>query len=280
MDTQAWWYLNGSWVHPQEATISLNDVAVLRGYSVFEALRTYKRRPFYLEEHLTRLFRSAQLIDMEIPYSREFLVQTVHAAIERNSYTHASVRMLVTGGISEDGVMPSDEPGLAIMVTPLPERDMQRFAQGIKVITTRHLRSTPEAKTANYTSAIRALKTARQRGASDALYVNEREQVLESTRGNFFVLRNATLITPSAEVLHGITREVVLSLARDYCQVEERPIQLAELSEIDEAFITSSSREIMPVTQIDDQTIGSGQPGPHTYALEQRFIALVESQNW
>lgn len=280
MDTNAWWYINGRWVHPQEATISINDVAVLRGYSVFEALRTYNRRPFHLDAHLTRLYRSAELIDLTVTFDRDFLSQKVQEAIERNSYTDASVRMLVTGGISEDGVLPAGEPGLAIMVTPLGARDMQRFAQGLKLITTRHQRTTPEAKTSNYTSAIRALKAAAHRGASDALYVNERDHVLESTRGNFFVLRGTTLITPQKEMLHGITRETVLALARGVFTIEERAILLSELSEIDEAFITSSSREITPVIQIDDQLIGNGQPGPHTYELEQRFIEMIDKQDW
>lgn len=280
MDTNAWWYVNGRWVHPQEATISINDVAVLRGYSVFEALRTYYRRPFHLDAHLTRLYRSAELIDLAVSFDRDFLSQKVQEAIERNSYTDASVRMLVTGGISEDGVLPAGEPGLAIMVTPLAARDMQRFAQGLKLITTRHQRTTPEAKTSNYTFAIRALKAAAQRGASDALYVNEHDHVLESTRGNFFVLRGTTLITPQRDVLHGITRETVLELARGVFTIEERAILLSELSEIDEAFITSSSREITPVIQIDDQSIGNGQPGPHTYELELRFIAMIDKQEW
>lgn len=276
MDKTAWWYINGQWVHPHEATISINDTAVLRGYSVFESLRTYNRRPFHLQAHITRLYHSAELIELEIPFSREFLTSIIQEAIERNTYTHAAIRLLVTGGISEDGVLPSEEPGLVILVTPLGERDMQRFAQGIKLITTRHQRINPEAKTSSYLSAIRALKEAQLRGASDALHVNEHDQVLESTRGNFFVLRGDTLITPKDEVLHGITRETVLALAQDRFAIEERPIQLAELREIDEAFITSSSREITPVVQIDELVIGNGKPGPRTYELEQRFIELVK----
>jgi branched-chain amino acid aminotransferase len=280
MDKAAWWYINGQWVHPHEATISINDTAVLRGYSVFESLRTYDRRPFHLQAHIMRLYHSADLIELEVPFSREFLESTIQEAIERNTYPHATIRLLVTGGISEDGVLPSEEPGLAILVTPLPERDMLRFAQGIKLITTRHQRLNPEAKTSSYLSAIRALKEAARRGASDALHVNEHDHVLESTRGNFFIFRGDTLITPKDEVLHGITRETVLSLAQDRFAIEERPILLAELCEVDEAFITSSSREITPVVQIDDVVIGNGKSGLRTYELEQRFISLVKDGNW
>ncbi len=276
MDNTAWWYIAGRWVHPHEASISINDVAVLRGYSVFEALRTYDRRPFHLDEHLARLYRSAAIIDLEVPYTHDFVARIIHEIIERNTYKHAAIRILVTGGESEDGVLPAGNATLAVLITPLAERDMARFARGTRVITTRLQRTEAEAKTSNYISAIRALKEAARRDASDALFVNEQDHVLEGTRSNFFVFHGDTLVTPRAGILSGVTRTTVLELARDRFAVEERPILLAELPAVDEAFITSSSREITPVIAIDDWTIGNGTPGARTYELEQRFIAMVE----
>jgi branched-chain amino acid aminotransferase len=280
MDQSALWYVNGRWVHPHEATLSLNDVGVLRGYSAFEALRTYNRRPFHLDEHLDRLYRSAKLIELAVPYTRSEITAIVQELIERNKYRHAAIRILVTGGESEDGLMPSGKPGLAALITPLGERDMEHFAHGVRLITTRLQRVTPEAKTANYVAAIRALKEARRREASDALFVSEHGHVLEATRSNFFVFRGDTLVTPRAGILLGITRNVVLDLAAGRFLIEERPILLDELPHVDEAFITSSSREITPVVQIDDLSIGDGRPGPRTYELEQRFIAMVEQDKW
>ncbi len=276
MDNNAWWYVGGDWVHPHLATLSINDVAVLRGFSAFEALRTYDRRPFHLDEHLTRLYRSAELIELEVPWSREFITAVIHEVIERNTYKHAAIRLLVTGGVTEDSILPIGKPILAVLITPLGERDMQRFAQGYKLITTLLQRVAPEAKTTSYLAAIRALKEAARRAASDALFVNEQGHVLEATRSNFFIFRGDTLITPLSGVLLGITRKVVLDLARERFPVEERPILLEELALADEAFITSSSREIMPVVQIDDVVIGDGKPGERTYELEQRFIEMVE----
>ncbi len=276
MDTNAWWYIGGQWVHPDEATISINDMAVLRGYSVFESLRTYDRRPFHLDEHLARLYRSAKLIEMEIPWSSEQIAGVVREIIVRNTYRHAAIRLLVTGGVSEDGILPSGIPTLAVLITPLGERDMERFAKGCKLITTKLQRISPEAKTANYIAAVRALKEAVRRDAADALFVNERDHVLEATRSNFFIFRGDTLVTPRRGILIGITRNVVLELARSRFAVEERPILLEELALSDEAFITSSSKEITPVVQIDDLIIGDGKPGPRTYQLEQRFIEMVE----
>lgn len=280
MDNNAWWYVNGRWVHPHEATISLNDVAVLRGYSAFESLRTYHRQPFHLEEHLNRLYRSAELIELAVPWSRTYITQLVYEIIERNTYEHASIRLFVTGGETEDSILPIGKPTLAVLITPLGERNMERFAQGYKVITTLLQRSTPEAKTTSYLEAIRALKEAARHEAVDALFVNAQGHVLEATRSNFFVFRGDTLVTPRDGVLLGITRNVVLELARGLFTIEERPVLLTELPLVDEAFITSSSKEIMPVVQIDDLLIGDGTPGRRTYALEQRFIEMVERSNF
>jgi branched-chain amino acid aminotransferase len=277
MDNNALWYVDGHWVHPHEAKISLNDVAVLRGYSIFEALRTYNRRPFHLHEHLQRLLRSADLIDLAIPYTHEQIAEVIQDTIERNPYQHAAIRILVTGGESEDGIMPSSDPALAVLITPLPERDMERFARGYKVITTHLQREAPEAKTTSYVSAVRALKEARRQDASDALFVNEHGHVLEGTRSNFFVFLDDTLVTPRTGILLGITRNVVLELARGRFTIDERPILFEELPEISEAFVTSSAKEIVPVVQINDLIIGNGKPGPRTTELEQRFIELVNS---
>jgi len=115
-----------------------------------------------------------------------------------------------------------------------------------------------------------------RRGATDALFVNEREHVLEATRSNFFIFRGDTLITPNRGILVGITRNVVLELAQGKFAIEERPILLEELALADEAFITSSSKEITPVIQIDNQIIGNGKPGRRTHQLEQLFIEMVE----
>ncbi len=280
MDLNAWWYRDGEWVHPNEATISIHDIAVLRGYSVFEALRTYDRRAFHLKEHLERLYHSATVIDLEVPYSREEIAGVVGEIIARHAYRHASVRLLVTGGESEDGVIATGRPKLIVMISPLGERDMQRFARGCFLITTRLQRESPEAKTSNYTAAVRALKEAARRGADDALFVSERDHVQEATRSNFFIFRGDTLVTPREEVLLGITRNVVLDLARGRFPIEERPILLEELAQANEAFVTSSSKEIVPVVRIDEQIIGNGVPGPRTTELEQRFIAMVERGEW
>src|SRR5258708_1600248 len=118
MDNNAWWYADGRWVHPNEATLSVNDIAVLRGYSVFESMRTYDRRPFHLDEHLLRLYRSAALIELDIPWSRQYIADVVRETIARNSYRHAAIRLLVTGGGSGGGGLASCEATLVLLISP------------------------------------------------------------------------------------------------------------------------------------------------------------------
>src|SRR5437763_11727688 len=166
MDNNALWYVDGEWVRPSEATISINDVAVLRGYSIFESLRTYDHRPFHLEEHLNRLYRSAEIIELDVPYSRNEIAAVVQESIRRNSYKHAAIRILVTGGESEDGILPSGKPVFTVLITSLGERDMERFAKGYKVITTHLQRTSPGAKTTSYVAAVRALKEAARHNAA------------------------------------------------------------------------------------------------------------------
>src|SRR2546429_3924621 len=121
MDNTPLWYINGRWLPPHEATVSINDVAVLRGYSAFESLRTYNRRPFHLDEHLNRLYRSAELIELEIPWTREHITAIVQEIIARNVYKHATIRLLVTGGEAAASILSAGNPTPAVLLSPLPD---------------------------------------------------------------------------------------------------------------------------------------------------------------
>src|SRR5260370_8006640 len=110
MDNNAWWYAGGRWVHPNEATLSVNDIAVLRGYSVFESMRTYDRRPFPLDEHLLRLYRSAVLFELDIPWSRQYIADVVPETIERNNYRIVSIRLLFPAADNHKLCPPTSHP--------------------------------------------------------------------------------------------------------------------------------------------------------------------------
>lgn len=268
-------YIDGQFVFDSEAQIPATDLAVLRGYGVFDYLRTYGGKPFHLEGHLARLQRSAALIGLELPHPLKEINRIVLETLGRNSHAESNVRMIVTGGDSDDNIMPRGDSRLVVMVTPFTPPPEAWYRDGVKVITERAERYIPEAKTLNYIPAIVALQKARSQGAIDAIYVDRAERALEGTTTNLFAFFGDVLVTPNEGILCGITREVVLELASDLYEVQIRDLSAEELLRADEVFITSSNKQICPVRQIDDKVIGP--PGRHTQRLIEHLNEFVVS---
>ncbi len=271
-------FLNGHFVSEDQAVLPVSDLGVIRGYGVFDLFRTYNGRPFKMREHLVRLQNSAQAIDIPFLWSLEYLEDVVHELLARNGYPESVVRVVITGGPSDNGFLPTNEPALAILVTPLRPTLPQVFEQGVAVITVPVRRFMPTVKTLNYIPAIVAVKRAVAQGASEALYVDDQDHLLEGTRSNLFVFHGDTLITPKEGILFGITRRVVLELAQGRFEIQERAISRSELPEVNEAFLTSTTSEIQPVVRIDDQVVGNGRPGPRTAELRTRFLEMANAQ--
>jgi branched-chain amino acid aminotransferase len=264
-------YLNGNYVPFDQACLPLHDLGIVRGYGVFDFLRTYKGVPFKLREHIQRLQNSAKLIGLSLPWSTEEIEAIAQDTLGRNNLPEANIRIVVTGGSSADFITPLGQPSLMVIVTPVSEYPREYYEQGVKAITVKIERFLPTAKTLNYISAIGALQQAKLTNAVEALYVNQQGYVLEGTTTNFFVFRDFQLITPKEGILNGITKEVVLELAKNQFEIVERPIYYSDLSSCDEAFITSSTKEILPVVQIDDLHISKGKPGENTQLLRELF---------
>jgi len=265
------YYIDGKFVPSNEAVISVSDLALLRGYGVFDFLRTYNNTPFLLDEHLNRLRRSADLIDISLPWSNSELQDIVQETLERNGYPESSIKILVTGGDSPDGLVPVGKSRLLVMVSALKPLDAGEYESGVKLTTSRIPRLFPGAKSTNYIAGIRAIAAARKAGAVESLYIGSTNQILECVTSNFFGFRGDVLVTPESDILPGITRKVVLNLAADAFPIETREIDLDELKLLDEAFITSSTREVLPVVRVDDLTIAGGRPGKNTRRLMEMF---------
>ncbi len=269
------YYNDGHFVPADKAVISVSDLALLRGYGVFDFLRTYNGRPFYLDAHIQRLETSAALIDLELPWSREDLCAIVNDTLAQNSHPESNVRILVTGGESLDGLMPIGKSRLIVMVSKLIPPPAAWYERGVKLSTSHIPRLFPGAKSTNYIAGIRALAAARKAGAVESLYVGRNSQMLECVTSNFFGFIGGKLVTPSSDILPGITREVVLGLSREVFDVHIRDMHLQELDTLDEAFITSSTKEVLPVVQVDDKRIGNGLPGPGTRRLMALFKQMA-----
>lgn len=257
-------YVNGVFVPLSTATISAQDLGLLRGIGVFDFLRTYNLTPFELEAHVRRLANSAALVGIRLPYSQKRLMAICRELCDRNAeLRELTLRLIVTAGETTDGFWPDGQATVAILVAAQHNYPEKLYRQGCSVITTLLSRELPEAKTTNYVSARAALVAARKVGAIEALYINPRGDVLEGTTSNVFALRGGVLYTPQEGILSGITRECVLRLVhkKGLIEVREETLSLAALRAADEAFLTSSNREVMPITRIDNQPIGLGANG-------------------
>jgi branched-chain amino acid aminotransferase len=266
----------------EQATVSVLDRGFLYGDSVFEVLRTYGGVPFGMEEHLARLARSAERTLIRLPVGLPDLRSEIEAALAASGYAESLVRIMISRGTAGTlGLDPSLARGAlrVILVAELHELPESLYADGAKVITYPTLRIADAttgagAKIANYLVAVLAMAQAKERGAEEALVLNGEGLVAEGCTSNVFLVKDGALVTPpeSMGILLGITREHVLALAGELgVSVAERPFSPVELAAADEAFITSSIREVVPVVRVDDAVVASGKPGPVTARLIAAF---------
>lgn len=267
------YYIDGEFVTAGQATLPITDLAVLRGYGVFDFMRTYHGIPFHLDAHIDRLYRSAEIIGLEMPWDKEDVRAIVIETVGRNSHhSEANVRIVVTGGTSEDYITPDGNPRLAVLVTKAVPPADHYYINGAKIVTFHETRALPGAKSLNYISAIRALKIAKAKNAVEAIYVNEKTHALEGTTTNLFAFFGSKLVTPPDDaVLPGITRSVVLEATKPVFELEIRELHLEELHQADEVFITASNKQVMPVVQVDDHIIAEGRPGINTRTVMNLF---------
>lgn len=275
------YYVNGQYVKEEEAKISILDLAILRGFGVFDYLRTYAGRPFHLWDHLLRFKYSAEHIGLALPNSLSEIEAIVSAVQKLNHLEEASIKIILTGGISPDQFTPQIQSNLIVFAYPLTSYPHHYFTDGIKVITTRLSRSLPTSKTTQYTPAIVALQQGKAQNAVEAIYLNAQNELLEATTSNFFGFKDGTLYTCcSEEVLIGITREVVRNLAAPHFPIDTRALSYDEIPKLEEAFITASNKEVMPVTQIDSMKVGTGQVGPKTRFIMELFRSYTQRPKW
>jgi len=251
--------LNGSPVPAAEASLHVSDLGLLRGYAVFDYFRIIEGIPLFIEDYLGRFERSVARLNLDLPFSQADLREQVLELITLNGATHAGMKLLMTGGYSEDGYSPAN-PNLLILMSPYKKPDEHLYSEGATLITHEFVRDIPEVKTTNYAVAISLLPQQRKAGAIDILY-HQNGLVSETARSSIFALKNGVLVTPGERILKGVTRKQVLDLARKHYDVVETNLSLSDVLQADEVFITSSIKGVMPIVKIDVTTIGSGRPG-------------------
>jgi branched-chain amino acid aminotransferase len=280
-------WVNGTITDAASAVIPVFDHGFLYGEGVYETLRTYGRRPAFFDRHMRRLRRSAGLMSLPVPYDDGGLLDRVAetmAALGEPGEQY--IRILLTRGVGDLTYDPAacPTPSLVIIVKPFPEPAARLFEEGIGVALVGVRRNHPMAlnpriKSNNLLNNALAMQEALRRGAAEALMLNQAGRITECSQANFFALLGGTLVTAplDAGLLPGITREYVLELAAGLgVPAAERDYGPEDLASATEAFVTSTTREVMAVTRIDGRPVGDGRPGPVTRRLVEAYRANVQ----
>jgi branched-chain amino acid aminotransferase len=280
-------YIDGKYYDEKSARVSVLDHGLLYGDGVFEGIRAYNGRVFKLAEHIDRLFCSAKAILLAIPMTPQELTEAVLAACRRNRVRDGYVRLVVTRGVGSLGLNPNHckNPTVIIIAGKIQLYPAELYERGLNIITVptaRNLHSAlnPAIKSLNYLNNILAKFEALNGGCEEAIMLNAEGFVAECTGDNLFIVKGGQLFTPplSAGALHGITRGVVLALARDNGMAASEPnLTRYDLFNADECFLTGTGAEIIAAVKIDGRVIGNGKPGPVTRQLVAQYRALTKS---
>jgi branched-chain amino acid aminotransferase len=282
-----WIYLNDRFVKEEEAVVSVFDHGFLYGDGVYETIRSYGSRIFMRDQHLARLRRSADAIGLTIPIPEHRWPSLLHEAMTRNDVGHehadAYLRITISRGAGDIGLDPAlcPTPTVVIMTKPLHPPPLEQYRIGVNLIVARTRRNLPSAlspqiKATNFLNNILAKREAIAAGAFDSILLNWESHLTECTISNLFFVRAGRLCTPALTcgLLDGITRDIVLSLAREaQIPVDEGHFGVEALNQAAECFLTNTTMEVMPATKVDGHPVGNGTAGPLTQQLHKLFIA-------
>ncbi len=269
-------FVNGRLLPQSEASWPVNDLAVLRGYGVFDFFLVKDGHPLFFEDHWARLQHSAGSLHLKVPFGPEDACRMIKMLHEKMPFSFAGCRITLTGGCSPDGYQPGETANCLVTLNPLPFFPETLSVAGIGLMTHTYRRPFATVKSIDYVTGIMMLPMARKKGFQEVLYVQD-GAISECPRSNVFaVSRDNTLITPREGVLMGITRKRILGHAASIMKVEERPVTLTELIEAKEVFISSTTKGIWTVSNIDGQVIADGKPGEYARRL---YALLVEEMN-
>jgi branched-chain amino acid aminotransferase len=281
-------YINGTLYDKQQAAVSVYDHGLLYGDGVFEGIRSYAGKVFRLDEHLDRLWNSAKAIWLTIPISEAEMAKAIVDTLAVNRIADGYIRVVVTRGVGTLGLDPNrcSSPQVIIITDLISLYPDELYQKGLEIITVSTMRNHPAAlspriKSLNYLNNILAKIEGLQAGSIEALMLNHKGEVAECTGDNLFLVRGGELLTPpiDAGILEGITRSAVIELARQGgITVKEIPLTKHDVYIADECFLTGTAAEVIPVVKVDSRTIGSGQPGPMTCDLMERFHKLARGQ--
>ena len=279
-------YLDGRLVDEKKALISVFDHGLLYGDGVFEGIRTYDSLVFRLKEHIDRLYRSADAIELKIPMTKLKMIEAIIKTLKANKLKDAYIRLVVTRGVGDLGLDPRkcSVPTIFIITHKIKLYPKKYYKRGLEIVTATTRRNYPQAldpriKSLNYLNNILAKIDAIKSGTEEAIMLTHDGNVAECTGDNIFIVNGLKLMTPPTDLgaLEGITRDTVMSLAKKMGIVfYEKILRMEDVYSADEVFLTGTAAEIIPVIKIDDRKIGNGKPGNVTLNLTREFKKLTK----
>lgn len=282
-------YINGKFYEKKDAKISVFDHGLLYGDGVFEGIRSYNRLVFKLKEHIDRLYESAHSIMLEIPVTRQRLINAVVSTLRVNNLNDAYIRVVVTRGEGDLGLDPRKCKGntaMIIIADKIVFYPEELYKKGLEIITVPTVRNLPEAlnpqiKSLNYLNNILAKIEANNCGYQEAIMLDSMGYVAECTGDNIFIVRREELYTPPQcmGTLRGITRDTIFEIAKRLnIPKHEHVLTRHEVYISDEVFLTGTAAEIIPVVKVDGRVIGSGGPGKITLLLMKEFHKVTKKE--
>ena len=267
-------YLNGKYVTEDKLLISPRDLGFMRSFAVFTVFKTYNEKSFKLKEHLKKMLKSAELINLKHNYTVHQLQKIVEETLDINKDgNEKTIKIILSGGVS-DFVYQTSKPTLIILVDLLKLKPKEIYKKGIKMNAIKFKRYIPESKNTNYIEAVKQNQYGRQNGSYEPVFYSDK-QVYEGSNSNIFVVKDTKIYTPKSNIYIGITRDVLLFDLKSKLNILEKNFNFKFLLKADEVFITGSVKEVVPVVKIDENIIKNGKIGPITIKVMKEFEKYV-----
>ncbi len=264
--------INGSIVNKADAVLHINDLSIERAYAVFDYFKTVNRVPIFWDDNLDRFFYSAQSMRLQIDYSREQIKDLILQLMNENNIADSGIKLLLTGGYSQDGY--SIAKSNLIITQQIQKRNEAAEKNGLRLVTYEHQRQLPAVKTIDYLMGILTQPYAKEKNADDVLF-KQNSFITESPRSNIFIVtKDETIITPEKNILYGITRKHVLKIAAEQFKTLTQDVTIDDLYNAKEVFITSTSKNITPISSVDEISFCS-VPGNITKQLQLQLNKII-----
>ncbi len=262
-------YYNDEFLSTQDISIHPTDLGVQRGYSIFDFFKLKNLSNPNIEDYIDRFFNSCRAVRITVKKTRTEIKKIAVDLLLKNDTRDGYLKIIASAGNSANGFNHEHSPSLLFMAMPTKDWDRAYYTKGTRLLTSDYQRDIPHVKTTNYMHAAMQADLLKEAKAIDLLY-HDHGLIREASRCNIFLIKDEALFTPSTHILHGITRKRVLSTDIGIAH-HEQDIPLGMIESADEAFITSTTKGVMPIVQIDDMIIGSGEVG----AITNKYIEQI-----